>query len=75
MTLYLFIYIVKNEKKKRVVANSTSIFCLVCFPIYYVFNGMLNWLPKSRDGNLNPIRGYPARSDPNGPDFTRSDKE
>ena len=28
-----------------------------------------------RDGNLNPIRGYPARSDPNGPDFTRSDKE
>ena len=23
-----------------------------------------------RDGNLNPSRGYPARSDPNGPEFT-----
>ena len=44
--IYLFIYIVKKEKKKRVVANSTSIFCFVCFSIYYVFNGMLNWLPK-----------------------------
>ena len=28
-----------------------------------------------RDGNLDPIRGYPARSDPNGPDFTQPDKE
>ena len=28
-----------------------------------------------RDGNLNPTRGYPAWPDPNGPDFTRSDKE
>ena len=28
-----------------------------------------------RDGNFYPIRGYPVRPDPNGPDFTRSDKE
>ena len=28
-----------------------------------------------RDGNLDPTRGYPARPDPNGPDFTRPDKE
>ena len=28
-----------------------------------------------RDGNLDPARGYPARPDPNGPDFTRPDKE
>ena len=29
----------------------------------------------SRDGNLNPTRGYPARPNPNGPDFTQLDKE
>ena len=29
----------------------------------------------TRDGNFYPIRGYPVRPDPNGPDFTRSDKE
>ena len=28
-----------------------------------------------RDGNLDPTRGYPIRPDPNGPDFTRPDKE
>ena len=28
-----------------------------------------------RDGNLNSIRGYPIRPDPNGPDFTQSDIE
>ena len=28
-----------------------------------------------RDGNLDPTRGYLARPDPNGPDFTRPDKE
>ena len=28
-----------------------------------------------RDGNLDPTRGYPARPDSNGPDFTWSDKE
>ena len=27
----------------------------------------------TRDGNFYPIRGYPVRPDPNGPDFTRSD--
>ena len=31
--------------------------------------------PPSRDVNFYPIRGYPVRPDPNGPDFTRSDKE
>ena len=31
--------------------------------------------PKSRDGNLNPIRGYPVWPNPNGPDFIRFDKE
>ena len=29
----------------------------------------------ARDGNLNPIRGYSVRFDPNGPNFTRFDKE
>ena len=29
----------------------------------------------ARDGNLDSTRGYPAQSDPNGPDFTRPDKE
>ena len=29
----------------------------------------------ARDGNLDLTRGYPARPDPNGPDFTRLDKE
>ena len=29
----------------------------------------------SRDGNLDPTRGYPARPDPNGSDFIRPDKE
>ena len=28
-----------------------------------------------RDGNFCPTRGYLVRSDPNGPDFTRSDKK
>ena len=27
---------------------------------------------RPRDGNFCPTRGYPARPDPNGPDFTRS---
>ena len=27
---------------------------------------------EARDGNFYPIRGYPARPDPNGPGFTRS---
>ena len=31
--------------------------------------------PASRDGNFYPIRRYPVRPDPNGPDFTQSDKE
>ena len=30
---------------------------------------------RSRDGNLDPTHGYPARPDPNGPDFTQLDKE
>ena len=29
----------------------------------------------SKDDNFCPTRGYPARPDPNGPDFTRSNKE
>ena len=29
--------------------------------------------PMDRDGNFCPTRGYPARPDPNGPGFTRSD--
>ena len=37
--------------------------------------GMLGRKYPTRDGNLDPIRGYPVRPDPNGPDFTRSDKE
>ena len=32
-------------------------------------------LEAIRDGNLDPTCGYPARLDPNGPDFTRPDKE
>ena len=28
-----------------------------------------------RDGNLDPTREYPVRPDPNGPDFTQSDKD
>ena len=30
---------------------------------------------STRDGNLDPTRGYPALPDLNGPDFTRPDKE
>ena len=36
---------------------------------------MVSFTLLIRDGNLDPIRGYPVRPDPNGPDFTRSDKE
>ena len=43
-----------------------------------IFGRSLAYTPlvlSIRDGNLDPTRGYPVRSDPNGPDFTRSDKE
>ena len=34
----------------------------------------LKLLNFSRDGNLYPTRGYLARPDPNGSDFTQPDK-
>ena len=57
-----------------------GVVCLWNSPIPSLLPLFLSSMPQYysamlRDGNLNPTRGYPAWPDPNGPDFTRSDKE
>ena len=52
--------------------TSCTLFFFFFLFLFFFFGIGTNYM-LARDGNLSPTRGYPVRSDPNGPDFTRSD--
>ena len=61
---------VRNSSSRLIVKKAMSFETLTKDPISNRSVG--DSLNRCRDGNFCPTRGYPARPDPNGPDFTRS---